>query len=650
MGDVGALGSGFGTGSLHARPSAPRGGAGATTAAHRSLRARAAGAVFALACSGACGGGATSAPGGDDPTRGADERAAALLDRAASLPPRAEVVLLADALQIESSRQGKTPAGAALARRAADLRARAWRLDQTQSDAREAIELYGAAAAAAAGADLGCEADLQRALLAGELARDAAVGYREIYLAARRQKALGGKDGDAGRAGCLASLDRALAHAVAFRPSGDAMRALERDGNAAADAALRGAPAAAAAAAPPPPASPPRAAPPPAGGAGAPAGAPPSSGPEGDLVVSPREETLAKGPVKVASIERYAASDKGARIVIHLSAPAAFKVGVLPADGDAGKDARIFVDIAEAKAKGIPREIAVGGAVRRVRVGAQPSGTRVVLDLAAALHRRVFYLPDPFRIVVDVTSRPTAAAEPTPGGAREVRRVAIDAGHGGYDDGAVGPTGLREKDVTLDIAHRVAPLLAHELKVETLLTRDSDSFVPLDARTARANAFHADLFVSIHCNASADGMARGPMTFIIDDRGSGAYVGLAARENAPRAKGAAAALDAQAVDAQMASILSSLNVGEMAARSRHVAELLQRSAVASLAGRYADTKDQGVKTAGFFVLAGTDMPAVLFETSFISNPEDEARLATADYRQKMADAIANAIKAYRDGK
>jgi N-acetylmuramoyl-L-alanine amidase len=85
-------------------------------------------------------------------------------------------------------------------------------------------------------------------------------------------------------------------------------------------------------------------------------------------------------------------------------------------------------------------------------------------------------------------------------------------------------------------------------------------------------------------------------------------------------------------------------------RSRHVADLLQRATLASLAQRYPDTKDQGVKTAGFYVLAGADMPAVLFETSFISNPDDESRLATADYRQKMADAIANAIKAYREGK
>ncbi|HEX7602560.1 MAG TPA: N-acetylmuramoyl-L-alanine amidase, partial [Polyangiaceae bacterium] len=268
-----------------------------------------------------------------------------------------------------------------------------------------------------------------------------------------------------------------------------------------------------------------------------------------------------------------------------------------------------------------------------------------------ALYRRIFYLPDPFRIVIDVSTRPPMRAEtPSATGGREVRRVVIDAGHGGNDTGATGPTGLREKDVTLDIAHRIAPVLAHELKIESLLTRDADAYVPLDGRTARANAFHADLFVSIHCNASENGQARGVQTFHLDQvrDPEGAATRLAARENAARGK-AGDPVDAAGVD-QVNAVLSSLNVADMVARSHHVAELVQRSALASLASRYPDTKDQGVKSAGFFVLVGADMPAVLFETSFISNPEDEVRLGTADYRQKMADAIVNAIRAYRDGK
>jgi N-acetylmuramoyl-L-alanine amidase len=371
-----------------------------------------------------------------------------------------------------------------------------------------------------------------------------------------------------------------------------------------------------------------------------------------DVIVAPKSEVVSKGPVRVTSIERYG-EEKGARVVINLSAPTSFNVGTLAADDSAGKDARIFVDIARASSKGIAHEIDVGGAVHRVRLGAHEGGTRVVLDLAAALYRRIFYLPDPFRIVIDVSTRPATRSDAAegPGGGRDVRRVAIDAGHGGVDAGAVGPTGLKEKDVALDIAHRIAPVLAHELKVETLLTRDTDVFVPLDERTARANAFHADLFISIHCNASENGQARGVQTFHLDQvrDPEGAASRLAARENAAR-KGSAEPIDPKSLDSEMNAILPGLRVGDLVTRSRHLADLVQRSALASLAQRYAGTSDQGVKSAGFFVLVGADMPAALFETSFISNPDDESRLATADYRQKMADAIVNAIRAYREGK
>jgi N-acetylmuramoyl-L-alanine amidase len=581
----------------------------------------------------------------------------------APLPARFETVGLADAVAVASLRArpqgdppGRSPESTRLARLAADLRARLWRFDQIPADAREAIELYAEVTRLAAGTEEGCEAERLRALLAGELARDAAAAYRELYLASRRQAALTGpaagradadRRAEGARSRCLTGFDLTLAQAIAYRPSGEAMRALERNGNAIADAALKGTlhadlPAQGGA-------------PQDGGGAakGAQAAGSATGGPAAtpafpDVIVSPGESAASKGPVKLVSIEPYG-GEQGARVVIHLSAPTTFQVGTLAADDATGKDARIFLDIARARAKGIPREKVVGGVVRRVRVGDNGGSTRVVLDLAAALYRRIFYLPDPFRIVIDLSTRPPVTEDkPGAGGSRNVRRVALDPGHGGSDAGAVGPTGLREKDVTLDIAHRVAPLLAHELKVETLLTRDNDSFVPLDLRTARANAFHADLFISIHCNASENGKATGVQTFILDEAKDpeGTAARVAARENADQKRAAVSAESA----AELSLVLSNLNVGEMTARSRHVADLLQRSALGSLLPRYPDTKDQGIKTAGFFVLVGADMPAALFETAFISNPEDEGRLATADYRQKLADAIVNAIRAYKAGK
>jgi N-acetylmuramoyl-L-alanine amidase len=546
-------------------------------------------------------------------------------------------VAITDALAIAAHEAGNTAEGARLSRLGADLRARLFRFDRVESDGREALELYAASAVAAGAGEEGCEAERQRALLAGELAHDAGATYRALYLAQRRRAAMASTgDRAAGRSRCLAAIDMALAAAVAYRPAGDAMHTLEQEGDAAAAAALRGA-------AP---------APAPLGSAAPLAAAPPASGTApaaavsvdatGDVVVSPKEEAVGTEAVKVASVEPYGSED-AARVVVHLTGPATFAVGTLA--GDEGKGPRVFVDIARASSHGVAREKEVGGLVRRVRLGAHAGGTRVVLDLAATAFRRVFYLPDPFRVVIDVSTRPRgveAAAAPD-GGPRELRRVALDPGHGGNDAGAVGPTGLKEKDVTLDIAHRAAPLLAHELGVETLLTRDSDVYVPLDLRAARANAFHADLFVSIHCNASENGTARGVQTFILDEARDpeGFAARVAARENAQRAREGGMGISA---------VLTNLNVAETAARSRHVAELLQRATLASLAPRYPDTRDQGVKTAGFYVLVGAEMPAVLLETAFISNTEDETRLATADFRQKLADAILNTVRAYKAGK
>jgi N-acetylmuramoyl-L-alanine amidase len=262
-----------------------------------------------------------------------------------------------------------------------------------------------------------------------------------------------------------------------------------------------------------------------------------------------------------------------------------------------------------------------------------------VLDLTAPAYRRVVYLPEPFRVLIDVATHPPEA-EPPSGALRPVQRVAIDPGHGGNDTGAVGPTGLREKDVTLDIAHRVAPVLARELGILTMLTRDGDRYVGLEERTARANAFHADLFVSIHCNAAPSDAARGVMSFVLDTSKDDVALKVAARENATPAE----------ANPQVLSIARDLRLADIGSRSTRLAELLQRTTVASLSGAFGDTPDQGVKTAGFFVLVGAEMPSVLWETSFISNPTEEARLGRAEYRQKLADGVVNAVKAFRQGR
>ncbi len=529
------------------------------------------------------------------PVEAAVARARDWVREARELPPRTEVVALADELAVAASRAlvGDTGRGAELDELAARLRTRAYRLDRVEADAAEAIERWRSVERATAG-EASCAASVARVRLAAEVSRDATHAWRDAYLAEKRCADTAAKT----------ELDRVMRELDPWRPASTVVRLLDAE------------------AAPPAPLAPPD--------------------PADDVDVAP-DASAATSAVRVVGIEPYGSADR-ARIVVTLSGATTFEVGreganPLDAKGRAAKGARLIVTL-DRTSLAQARVLPVGGLVERVRAEARGRSTRIVIELASTAWRRVFYLPEPFRVVVDVASHPPAQLTVPAGHARPLRRVALDPGHGGNDPGAIGPTGLREKDVTLDIAHRAAPVLAHELGILTLLTRDDDRYVALDERTARANAFHADLFVSIHCNASENAAARGVMTFVLDTSRDEIASRVAARENAA----------SLAAGAQVTSLLPRLRLGEVGALSSHLAELLQRTSTASLAGRYADTPDQGVKTAGFFVLVGAEMPSVLYETSFISHPGEEARLATAEYRQKLADAVVNAIRAYREGR
>jgi N-acetylmuramoyl-L-alanine amidase len=504
------------------------------------------------------------------------------------VPPltRVEAVARADRLAVEAARASGAKS-AELYVSAADLRERSYRLEHKEVDALEAAELLAAGARAAPGRR--CELELREATLEAERRADPAGGYRRLY--AERARTTDAR--------CRDALDRALLGLAAYRPSAPVLREIETSAAAPSASALA-----------------PRS----------------TSSPEAGPVVVPSVVPSATGPVSVTRIERYGAKD-AARVVVHLSAPAQFQVTTLEAGP--GVPPRVVVDLPNVTYKG-ERGFAVGGLVERLRIGAESARTRVVLDLASPAYRRVFYLPEPFRLVIDIAKTAPLAGQ----GTRAVRRVVLDPGHGGHDPGAAGPSGLKEKDVTLDIAHRAAPLLARELGVSTLLTRDGDVFVALDERTARANAFGADLLISIHCNASEDGSGHGVMTFVLDESPDSMAARIAARENAA---------STQAGSELAAAMSQFLDRGTLA-RSEHFAALLQRSTLASLGKRYPDVPDLGVKRAGFYVLAGAAMPAVLFESSFISNARGEVRLNTADYRGKLADGIVNAVRAYQSGK
>ena len=219
-------------------------------------------------------------------------------------------------------------------------------------------------------------------------------------------------------------------------------------------------------------------------------------------------------------------------------------------------------------------------------------------------------------------------------------RVVIDPGHGGKDTGAVGPGGVREKDVTLDVAHRVAPVLAGQ-GIQVVLTRDDDRFVSLEERTARANAFDADLFVSIHCNASESTRParHRDVRPRHDARRDRRPRGRARERDHPGGQRRARVHPRRHADGRRGAALDAVRPAPAARRARPPSQT-----------QYADVVDGGVHTAGFYVLVGARMPSVLFETSYISNATDEQRLGSDDYRQLVADAIANAVKAYREGR
>jgi N-acetylmuramoyl-L-alanine amidase len=514
------------------------------------------------------------------PSPGASPATDAEAPPVAPLAARAEVVARSDALAVSASRLGGKPAQE-LVLHAAELRERLFRLEHREADALEAVELFGQAVRADGAHH--CEPAVRQALLEAELKHDPSLAYRRIDSELSQSS----------DARCRALCNEALVSLAAFRS----------------DAAPT-APQASASASP---------------------GAP-SAGP----VVTPLKAATSAEPASVTEIERYGAKD-AARVVVHVTHPALFEVHALAAEGANGP--RLVVDLANVTAHQ-PNALPVGGLVERVRVGAQASGTRVVLDLSRPAYRRVFYLPEPFRLVIDVSKDPPLGFTEGAAGERVVRRVVLDPGHGGNDPGATGPGGLREKDVTLDIAHRAAPLLARELGISTLLTRDTDAYVALDERAARANAFAADLLISIHCNASEDGGGKGVMSFVLDGSRDALSARIAARENSASAAAAS----------ELANALSAVLDRSVVNRSERLAELLQRATLGSLGGRYPDVPDLGVRRAGFYVLAGATMPAVLFETSFISNAPGEERLGTPDYRQKLADGIVNAVRAYRDGR
>jgi N-acetylmuramoyl-L-alanine amidase len=221
----------------------------------------------------------------------------------------------------------------------------------------------------------------------------------------------------------------------------------------------------------------------------------------------------------------------------------------------------------------------------------------------------------------------------------KVGRIVVDAGHGGHDTGTIGPNGLMEKDLVLDVALRLGRLLEDRLGAEVIYTRDDDTFVPLESRTAIANKQQADLFLSIHANSSDDPKARGVETYYLNFTSSPDALEVAARENAVSQKSVF----------ELQDLVKKIALKEKIDESAEFANDVQHALFAGLSVKNPGLKNRGVKKAPFVVLIGANMPSILAEISFVSNPQDEKRLKTAEHRQKVAEALFKGISRYASG-
>ena len=367
------------------------------------------------------------------------------------------------------------------------------------------------------------------------------------------------------------------------------------------------------------------------------------------------------------SIKEAAASlnERGTRLILNLSAPADHKVFTL------SNPNRVVVDLSETA---LPRNIDFkwpdGCIVQRLRSGIQNgSDLRLVLDVQQPTKPSALLMPDPegkgFKLVLDLPHQPLGMpmapkqveeaprvlaekpVERPPVPVREASRggmrdlvIAIDAGHGGKDPGAVGRDGTREKDVTLAIARKLETMLRAERGFTPVLTRRNDVFIPLRERTRIARKQKADMFISLHADAFKDPDARGASVFCLSLNGASSEAArwMADKENAADLVGGVSLNDRPDTLAsvlldlsQTASMQASLDAGQ-----RVLTEL----------GEIGSVHKRDVQHAGFMVLKSPDIPSILVESAFISNPEEERKLRTSSHQERVAQSVFRGLHSY----
>jgi N-acetylmuramoyl-L-alanine amidase len=372
-------------------------------------------------------------------------------------------------------------------------------------------------------------------------------------------------------------------------------------------------------------------------------------------------------PATVESL-RFWSNPNYTRVVVDMDEATAYRHHLLKKDPEIGKPQRLFIDLERSRlGRDLQRQIPINDdLLMDARAGQYDTDTvRVVVDIKSFKTYKIFSLNNPFRIVIDVwgqggdalaTAKPSTAA-PAPAGsvariadpgklspgalARQlalgVGRIVIDPGHGGKDFGAPGYLkGVHEKHVVLDISKRLAKKLKARLGCEVILTRDTDRYLTLEERTAIANTRNADLFVSIHTNAARNRRAYGIETFFLNLATDDDAILVAARENATSEKNIS---DLQKI---LLDLMQNAKINESSRLACHV----QGALYGHMKDRYKQVRDKGVKQAPFYVLLGAQMPAVLVETSFISNQRECQRLIDPKYQDHLCEGIVAGIEAY----
>lgn len=335
---------------------------------------------------------------------------------------------------------------------------------------------------------------------------------------------------------------------------------------------------------------------------------------------------------------RHVSAPDYTRITLTLSREVRHEIFMTRADPDNALPTRLVIDFQQTqRGPDTPSALSIhDGLLKRVRTGQfSPSTTRVVLDIERLDNYKTFMLRDPYRVIIDV--RGNAERKALPQATRKKApeptfTIMLDPGHGGKDPGAIGMGRVAEKDVVLALSKRVGRKLAARLPVKVLYTRSTDVFIPLEERIAKANAAQADVFVSVHANASANPALQGVETYYLNNTNDRATIRLASLENGLRPGG-------NGRSDSLSFLLSDLIQNGKEEDSIALANHLQESIVTRVRQQYPSVRSLGVKKGPFYVLVGAHMPCVLVETAFLTHAVEGKHIARPEYQEALAEGL-----------